>query len=295
MKIGTAERSSTFSSQGEAIARLLSETGYADNVDLVDARFASTENAEKIGSGDIDVGFMAANWVPRALTGGPPFSAPIDLRIVAPMNVGPMYFIARPGLGIESLADLRGRRVSVGPERSGTRQHAESILSALGMSLDDIQPVYLDFAAGAEALKSGDIDAQLQCPYPNSVMTRLDRDADFEVIGLKESEFEAIVAASPVYSRAVMPAGSLRALRADSLQAGVLNVLVAQATTDEELVAGLARSIALGSERLAEFNGLFSSLPGLIRDLRGLKSRFEREGVAFHAGAERAFAQLALI
>ncbi len=49
-------------------------------------------------------------------------------------------------------------------------QHARVILGTLGLSFADFTPIYLDFAAGADALARGEVDAQLQCPIPNKVM-----------------------------------------------------------------------------------------------------------------------------
>ena len=116
---------------------------------------------------------MASNWIGRAKNGEAPFAQAIDLRMVAPMNAGPLFFIARADSDLRTVRDVRGRRLVVGPQMSGMAQHARVILGALGLTFDDITPLYLDFAAGAEALVRGEADAQLQCPIPNKVMTAL--------------------------------------------------------------------------------------------------------------------------
>ena len=122
---------------------------------------------------DIDFGFMASNWIGRAKNGEAPFAQKIDLRMAAPMNAGPLFFIARADSDLRTVSDLRGRRLVVGPEKSGMTQHARVILGALGLTFADVTPIFLDFAAGAEALERGEADAQLQCPIPNKVMTAL--------------------------------------------------------------------------------------------------------------------------
>ena len=142
-------------------------------VEVSTSAHASTENAQRLDAGDIDFGFMAANWIGRARDGDAPFAKAIDLRMVAPMNAGPLFFIARADSRLQTVADLRGARLAVGPERSGMAQHARVMLAALGLSFADITPLYLDFAAGADAIASGAADAQLQCPIPNTVMTAL--------------------------------------------------------------------------------------------------------------------------
>src|SRR5207237_2555255 len=133
-------------------------------------------------AGEIEFGFMASNWIGRASNGEPPFAQPIDIRMVAPMNAGPMFFIVRAGSDIYSVSGLRGRRVAVGMETSGMVQHAHTIFGVLGMTFSDFTPVYLDFAVGAEALAKGEVDAQFQCPIPNKVMAELAARVDLRVL-----------------------------------------------------------------------------------------------------------------
>jgi TRAP-type uncharacterized transport system substrate-binding protein len=84
---------------------------------------------------------MASNWIGRALNGEAPFPQPIDIRMVAPMNAGPMFFIVRDDSPLRSVADLRGRRVVLGMATSGMVQHAHNIFGVLGLSFSDFTPV----------------------------------------------------------------------------------------------------------------------------------------------------------
>ena len=106
IRIGTAEPDSTFLTQGQALAAILPAHGAPGPYDVLMSPAASIDNANRLDRGEIDLGFMAANWIGRAKRGDKPFSAPIDLRMVAPMNVGPLFFIARAGSGIETFDDL---------------------------------------------------------------------------------------------------------------------------------------------------------------------------------------------
>lgn len=290
IRIGTAEHESTFTTQGIALRTVLKASGFEDNIEIVEAIYASTENAIKLGDGALEFGFIASNWIGRAFRGEAPFTDAMDLRMVAPMNAGPMYFISRAGSGIDAMSDLRGRTISVGPSRSGTRQHAHSILGALGMTFDDFTPVFMDFASGAEALAKGEIDAQLQCPYPNKVMTALDAGTHLKVIPLREDELAKVMAASPIYRRVVMPKGSLRALKEDALQPAVLNVLVAHARTDAKLVARVTAAIHRNAEDLERLNPLFTGMRALFEPLQteGVEA-FAYEGVPVHEGAVAAY------
>lgn len=296
MRIGTAEPGSTFFTQGLALADVLVKAGVSGPIEVLESLSASIENARRIGSGDIHYGFMAANWIGRALQGKDPFAAPIDLRMVAPMNLGPMFFIARRESPIRTVGDLRGKRVSVGPATSGVAQHAHSIFGALGIAFTEFTPVFLDLASGAEALANGGIDAQLQCPIPNKVMTALDEAVSLRVLPYAPGELEIVLARNSVYSRATMRRGALRALDADVQQPGVVNVLVTHARQPAAEVAAVVRAIVSGADDLGRLDPLFAGIADLWAPL---KTDGERalvfEGVPLHEGARGAYRAAGLL
>jgi TRAP-type uncharacterized transport system substrate-binding protein len=124
LRIGTAERDSTFLSQGFALKTALERNPALAPVEVSLSAQASVENANRLAVDDIDFGFMASNWIGRAKNGEPPFSQKIDLRMVAPMNAGPLFFITRADSSLRKVTDMRGRRLVVGPQWSGMTQHA---------------------------------------------------------------------------------------------------------------------------------------------------------------------------
>src|SRR6202046_1460608 len=145
VRIGTAEPDSTFLSQGFALKTVLDRVPALAPVEVSTSAHASVENANRLAAGDIDFGIMPSNWIGRAKNGEAPFAQKIDLRMVAPMNAGPLFFIVRADSDLRTVTDLRGRRLVVGAERSGMAQHARVILGALGLSLADVTPLFLDF------------------------------------------------------------------------------------------------------------------------------------------------------
>jgi len=263
LRIACAETGGTFWTQGEALKNVLDRDAALAPVTLVAAPGASVETAEALAAGSVELGFMAANWVPRAVRGEAPFKAPVDLRVVAPMNAGPLFFIARAGSSIRTVADLRGKRVVFGPEKSGMTQHARLILGVLQI---EATPIHLDFAAGGLALERGDVDAQLQCPIPNRVMTELSERAAIRVLPYAAGQLDRLLAAVPYYRAAVMRKGALRGLDADVAQAGVLNQLVAHARLPDAIVQRGARAIGAAAHELAALNPLFAGLDTLLRE-----------------------------
>jgi uncharacterized protein len=267
-RIACAELGGTFWTQGEALKVVLDRDAALAPVALVAASGASVETAEALAAGSVELGFMAANWVPRAAQGEPPFKEPVDLRVIAPMNAGPLFFIVRADAALRSVADLAGKRVVFGPEKSGMTQHARGMLAILGI---EATPLYLDFAAGGAALEQGTADAQLQCPIPNRVMTELSERAAIRVLPYAPGQLERLLAAVPYYRAVMMRQGALRGLTEDVAQAGVLNVLVAHARLPDRLVQRVARAIADGADELAALNPLFAGLGALLREPGNMK------------------------
>jgi TRAP transporter TAXI family solute receptor len=294
--IGTAERVSTFFSQGLALKTVLDRNPALAPVAILETPQASMQNAQRLHAGELEFGFMASNWIGRAKTGEPPFSEAIDLRMAAPMNAGPLFFIARADSGVRSVADLPGKRIAFGLRTSGMAQHAVVILRALGIAETEVEPHYLDFATGAEALASGAIDAQLQCPIPNKVMTDLSERIDVRVLPFAPGQLDILLAAAPYYRRTVMRAGALRGLDADVAQPAVVNVLATHVRVDQASVHDVVGSIIEHAAELARLNALYTGLDELIRDLASSGRRqLEFGGVALHPGALQAYRETGLL
>ena len=296
VRIGTAEPDSTFLSQGFALKTVLDRVPALAPVEVSTSAHASVENANRLAAGDIDFGFMASNWIGRAKSGEAPFTQKIDLRMVAPMNAGPLFFIARADSELRTVRDLRGRRLVVGPQQSGMAQHARVILGALGLTFDDVKPIFLDFAAGAEALARGEVDAQLQCPIPNKVMTALAARVLLRVLPYASADLDTVLRAVPFYRRTMMRRGAIRGLDAGVAQAAVVNVLVTHARTPEDIVDEVAAAIFSARDELPRLNALFDGVAALFEPLRSDgAAALEFGGVVLHPGALAAYRAAGLL
>jgi TRAP transporter TAXI family solute receptor len=290
IRIGTSERGGTFHSQGLALKAILERQPSLAPVEVLDATSASIENANRLHAGAIEFGFMASNWIGRARNGEPPFRAPIEIRMAAPMNAGPLFFITRAPSPIRSVGDLRGKRLVVGAAGSGMVQHAHTIFDVLGLRFEEFEPVYLDFAAGADALAAGAVDAQFQCPIPNQVMTRLSERTDVRVLAYAPGELDALIKTVPYYRRTVMRKGALRGLDTDSPQVAVVNVLATHARLPDAAVRDAVGAIIAGREELGRLNLLFLGFDEMLAPLREQgPAALEFGGVPLHPGALAAY------
>jgi len=296
IRIGTSERDGTFHSQGRALATILGQHAQLGPIAVLESQSASVDNAKRLHAGEIELGFMASNWIGRAKRGEAPFVEPVDLRMAAPMNAGPLFFITRAGSPLRAVSDLRGQRVAVGLRTSGMVQHVHAIFGALRLSFSDFTPVYLDFAAGADALAAGEVDAQFQCPIPNQVMTDLAARVDLRVLSYAPGQIETVMQAVPYYRRTVMRRRAIRGLDADVAQLAVVNVLATHARLPEPVVCDVVSVVIKQADELGRLNPLFVGLQDLFAPLRSQgPAAIEFGGVSLHPGALRAYREAGLV
>jgi len=290
VRIGTSEHGGTFYTQGSAFAELFNRGRKEDDKCVVQTTDASIHNAEQLDRGELEFGFMASNWIGRAKEATFPFTRKIGLRMVAPANAGPMFFVKLADSPIQSVADFKGKRIIIGTKGSGMEQHVHTIFGVLGISFDSFTPVNMGFAEGAGALISGSIDAQFQPPIPNRVMTELSQRADVRVIPYAQGQIEKILTAVPFYRRVKMEKGIFRGVTEDISQVGVVNVLVTHERIPEAVVYDMATVIANNLDALPQMNPLFKGIKDLFEPLRTQgAAAFEFGGVALHPGAARAY------
>ncbi len=293
IRLGTSEIGGTFHMQGEAVAHYLRN---AHEIEIHPFDGSSVACANGLHAHQLEIGFSASNWVGRALRGEAPFEEPIDIRMVAPANVGPMFFVVRADSELYKIDDMLGRRVSVNVSNSGMFQHIRSIFGVLGISFNDFEPFYLGFTDGADALRKGEIDAQWQCPIPNPVMTDLANSTDVRVLEYAPGQLETVLDNVEFYRRAVMEKGCFRGVEQDTAQTGVLNVITTHARVDDQLVYDWVTAMIENATALGETLPLYEGLAALFQELKNEgASVFEPGGVKLHPGALQAYRDTGLL
>jgi TRAP transporter TAXI family solute receptor len=290
LRLGTSEYGGTFYTQGSAFAELFNRGRSEADRCVVQTSAASIHNANMLDRGELEFGFMASNWIGRAKEATPPFTRKIALRMAAPANAGPMFFVKLANSPIQTIADLTGKRIVIGTKGSGMEQHVQTIFGVLGISFDSFRPVHMGFDEGADALIAGDIDAQFHPPIPNRVMTGLSQRADVRVVPYAPGQLEKILSEVPFYRSVTMQKGVFRGVVADITQPAVINVLVTHERIPEKIVHDMAKAIVSNHDTLPEMNPLFKGLKDLFEPLRTKgATALEFGGVPLHPGTIRAY------
>ena len=297
IRIGVSERGGTFYTQGLALKAILEQFTTLPPVEVVESPLgASIENANRLDLGEIEFGFVSAPWVVAAKEGVVPFSHSIDLQTVAPMNLGPNFFVVRADSELHNISDLKGKKVAVGMATGGMVHHAEAVFSAIGLGPLDLERVYVNFADGARMLASGKIDAQYQCPVPNQVMTELSERILVRVLRYEPAQLEAALRFIPSDRLTIMRKGAIHGLEEDIPQLGVLNLLVTHSRVNEDLVRHVVQVIVTQAAELSRLLPLFNELPDLLGIVRAERcAPLEFDTVKLHPGAARFYVEAGYI
>ena len=131
-----------------------------------------------------------------------------ELRAIANLYPESVHIVVKKGLGAKSVADLKGKRVSLDEPGSGTLVNAKAILAAYGLSEKDIKPEYLKQQQCAEKLKDGSLDAYFQTTgFPQGTLTELAATNGFELLPLAGPEADKLQAQFKFFAKDEIPAG----------------------------------------------------------------------------------------
>jgi TRAP transporter TAXI family solute receptor len=123
------------------------------------ATTASVDNVRQVARSANVFAFTAADAASAAVAGRPPFASPVPVRALARIYDDYVHLVVRADAPINSVADLAGKRVSVGSDGSGTELIAERMLAAAGIDPATLTTSRLGINESVAALRSGDIDA----------------------------------------------------------------------------------------------------------------------------------------
>jgi TRAP transporter TAXI family solute receptor len=240
LSIGTAGTGGVYYPLGGAIASRLSLADPSRSY-TAEVSGGSVENVNRIAAGQMDLGIVMAVTAYEAERGTGDYDRPVPgLRAVAPLYPNLTHILVADDSPIASVADFRGRRVSVGTAGSGTEQMSRHVLAAYGLAYEDIRPRYLSFAESAAALGDGAIDAAIfSVGYPASAVLEAATTTGIRLLEMEPDVLERMLSEHPYYSRAEIPGGLYPGVDAPVVTVGVMNWIVGMETLPDDVVTTL--------------------------------------------------------
>ncbi len=206
---------------------------YSKNMQGVQATAQATkgsvENLQRLGKNDAEVAITLGDSLSFAWNGNAEvgFAQPVkNLRGMAVLYSNVIQIVASKESGIKTLADLKGKRMSVGAPRSGTELNTRAVLAAAGIDYKDLGKVeYLDFNQSVELIKNRQLDVTLQSVgLGNAALRDLANSVDIVVVPVSAAEAAKIP--DKAYAPVVMPVNTYKGQTAAVETVAVANILV---------------------------------------------------------------------
>lgn len=207
----------------------------------------SVANINGIAGGTLESGFAQSDVATWAYTGtgiweGKP--AVENLRAIANLYPESIHLVASAGSGINSVADLKGKRVSLDEPGSGTLVDARVILEGYGLSEADIMPEYLKPDQAADRMRDGAMDAFFFVGgYPAGAIAELASQHDVKLVSISCEDAPTICEKYTFFASDTVPGGTYEGNPEDVKTLAVGAQWVTSADQPEDLIYGITKAL----------------------------------------------------
>ena len=277
----TGGETGTYYAFGSVIAQYVSTNSDVD-VTAVTGN-GSQANVEDMDAGFYQLVFCQSDVMSYAYAGTNLFE---DIGAIDSFSVvGALYMeqvqIVTMNPDIKTVADLKGKNVSIGALGSGVYFNAIDVLGVYGMTEDDIKPVYQSFGDSAESLKDGKIDAAfIVSGAPTTAITDLSTSGDVFLVSIEEDKIAELIELSPYYSPNTVAADTY-GMPEDAQTVAIAAVVLVRDDVSEDAVYTFTKTV---------FDNMDQLQHGKAAEL-SLEFASSITDVPYHPGAAKYFAE----
>jgi TRAP transporter TAXI family solute receptor len=285
LSIGTGGVGGIFFPYGGGVAEVINRNipGFRATAEVT---AGSVANVRMVQRGDMELAGSADGTLWAAYHGKGVFAAEgklDNLRALFQMYPGFFHIVTLRDLPIYSMADLRGRRVSIGAPASGTAVMTTEVLTALGITLDDFKVSRLSFAEQVTALRDRTIDAgSWHVGLGSASIIDIATTHDIRIIPVSPEEQKKISAAFPYYFAGTIPKGTYRGVDVDVPAISLGNTMVAHKDVQYRAAYEIVRAV-FDPENLAFLRTVHVAFKDTTLE------RAAMVPIPLHPGAERFF------
>lgn len=197
LQMGTGNPGGVYFPMGSQYSNIFEDVIDVDDLQVSSIETgASVENLSKIGRGELQLGLAQSNTAIQAVNGEGEFEGAeiSNLGLLGSLYPEALHVITLKNSGIDSIDDLEGKRVTIGPPGSGSQSAAKILLDSYGIESDDYTPMQESFDDAKRKLQDGNADASIEIMgVPYSGIQELDATQDVKLIPIDESKVDAIV------------------------------------------------------------------------------------------------------
>jgi uncharacterized protein len=274
---------------GVALSQIYSKA-MPDTKSTVQATKASVENLNLLQAGRGEIALTLGDSLSDAWKGveDAGFKAPLKrLRTVAAVYPNYIQIVANADAGINTLADLKGKRISVGAPRSGTELNARAVLKAAGLTYQDFSRVeYLPFGESVELMKNRQLDVTLQSAGLGVASIR-DLATSIKIVIVPITADVVQKVGDPAYQSDAIPANTYSGQTAAVPTVAIRNFLVTHEGMSDDVVYTMTKSMF---ENLDTLVAAHSAARGIVP-----QEAAKGSPVPLHPGAEKYYREAGLL
>ena len=244
----------------------------------------SQANVVAIEDGDAELGFCQSDVMAYAYNGTNLFEqdGPVDCFSTMAALYQETVQIVTCDPDIKTVADLKGKTVSVGSAGSGVYFNAVDVLGAYDLTVDDITPMYQSFGDSADSLKNGQIDAAfIVAGAPTTAITDLSTSKTAYLVTLDDEHVDKLLESSEYYQKATIPAGTYSGMDTDTVTVAVSAVIIVADSVSEDAVYTLVADIFDNAADLVDTHAKYAEL--------SVENGASITSVPYHPGAAKYF------
>lgn len=245
----------------------------------------SKANIQLIDMGEAKMGIVQNDVMTYAYTGTDLFSDEgkyDSFSAIACVYPETVQIVAKSG--ITSVADLRGKKVSVGDSGSGIEFNARQIFEAYGMDIDkDIIKNNQNFADSADSLKNGTLDAAfIVAGHPTTAITELATNYDFSLINIDDSHISNLQSKYKFYTKVNIPANTYKPVDTDTQTVAVMATYIVANDVPEDVVYTFTKALFEEKEDIGHVKASEISLETALSGI----------SIPLHQGAEKYYKEV---
>ncbi len=280
--IATGGTGGTYYPVGGALAQIISE--HIPGVSAAAQTGAGSKaNCNLIRTHEIESALTQNNVAYWAYKGTEFFEeqGPVEnLRGIASLYPEMIQIVARKSENINSISDLRGKKVVVGAPGSGTEIDARRILAAHGITYDDIDEDFMGFSGATQKLKDNQADAAFQTAgYPTSSIIDLSATSDIVLVPIEEDMISKLIDENKYYTKAVIPAGTYKGIDVDIPTVSLMAIWAVDANQPTDLIYQITKTLWEHRDELEKVHDKCKEIT--------FDTALDGIGIPLHPGAEK--------
>ncbi|SFR05692.1 TAXI family TRAP transporter solute-binding subunit [Desulfoscipio geothermicus] len=289
--MATGGTGGTYYPLGGAMADVWNKNIEGLNV-TVQATGASVENIRLLAGGDAQLAMAMNGPAQRAWNGAGEFESKAlqDFAAVGVIYPEVMQIIAPAGAGIKTVADLKGKRVSLGPPGSGTASAAVAILESYGIDPDkDLDKFQDNFADAARKLKDGQLDAAFAVlAVPAGNVVDITTATPVTIVDIEGDGLQKLLASDPAFTPYEIPGGTYKGQDETAHTVSQWAVLYVKKDLPDDLIYNMTKVMYEHTADIAKGHARGNQIT-IDNALKGI------EPVEFHPGAVKYYKEQGLM